>query len=78
MRVNKYALAPYNSTVRDVRARRAYRDRPFRCRDRGKDEFWTAYPQKRWHGVTNGYVYSHAVCCRPAGGQSTRGGGKAE
>ena len=77
MRVNKYALAPYNSTVRDVRARRAYRDRPFRCRDRGKDEFWTAYPQKR-HEATNGYVYSHAVCCRPAGGQSTRGGGKAE
>jgi len=49
---------------------------PFRCRDRGKDEFWTAYPQKRWHEATNGYVYSHAVCCRPAGGRSTRGGGK--
>ena len=55
-----------------------YRDLPFRCRDRGKDEFWTAYPQKRWHEVTNGYVYSHVVCCRPAGGRSTRGGGKSE
>ena len=53
-----------------------YRDRPVHCRDRGKDEFRTAYPQKRWHEATNGYVYSHAVCCRPCRG--ARDGGKAE
>src|SRR5262249_23944199 len=41
--------------------------------DRGKDEFWTAYPQKRWHEVTNGYVYSHAVCCRRCRGAERRG-----
>ena len=65
VRVNESALAPYNSYGAPdfVRAGR-YSDRPFRCRDCGKSEIWTARQQKWWYEVAKGYVYSTAVRCR--------------
>jgi Probable zinc-ribbon domain len=65
VRVNESALAPYNSygDPEFVRAGH-YSDRPFRCRDCGKDEVWTARQQKWWYEVAKGYVYSTAVRCR--------------
>ena len=65
VRVNEGALAPYNSYgAPDFVRAGHYSDRPFRCRDCGKDEVWTARQQKWWYEVAEGYVYSTAVRCR--------------
>ena len=65
VRVNESALAPYRSygVPAYVRAGR-YTDRPFRCRDCGVEELWTARQQKWWYEVAKGYVYSTATRCR--------------
>ena len=65
VRVNLSALAPYNSYGEPAFVRDGfYKDVPFRCRDCGKDEIWTARQQKWWYEVAKGYVYSGAVRCR--------------
>jgi len=63
--VNPTLLAPYNSYGDPdfVRAGH-YVDQPFRCRDCGRDEVWSARQQKWWYEVAKGYVYSTAVRCR--------------
>lgn len=40
-----------------------YVDRPFRCKDCGKEEIWTATQQKWWYEVAKGNVRSHATQC---------------
>ena len=42
-----------------------YQDRPFRCRDCGKSEVWTAAQQRWWYEVAQGDVWTVAVRCRP-------------
>ena len=41
-----------------------YVDVPFRCRDCGSDEIWTAKQQKWWYEVVLGDINSTAVRCR--------------
>ncbi len=42
-----------------------YVDRPFTCRDCGKEEIWTAEQQKWWCEVAKGSIWSTAIRCRP-------------
>lgn len=44
-----------------------YVDRPFRCKDCGKDEVWTATQQKWWYEVARGNPYVRRVRCTPCG-----------
>lgn len=39
-------------------------DHPFRCKDCGKEEIWTAAQQQWWYEVAQGDVWTTAVCCR--------------
>ena len=41
-----------------------YMDRPFRCRDCGSEELWTAKQQKWWYEIAKGNIYSTAIRCR--------------
>ena len=41
-----------------------YVDTPFKCRDCGNHEIWTATSQKWWYEVAKGYIDSTAVRCR--------------
>lgn len=40
-----------------------YRDLPFRCRDCGRREVWTATRQKWWYEVAKGDVWTTALRC---------------
>jgi len=40
-----------------------YIDRPFICRDCGKEQIWLAAQQKWWYEVIKGSIYSTAVRC---------------
>src|SRR5687767_8462143 len=63
--VNRDLLAPNNSYgVADFVTRGFYADRPFRCKDCGKEEVWTATQQKWWYEVAKGFAWSTAVRCR--------------
>lgn len=42
-----------------------YQDRPFRCKDCGIEEVWTAAQQRWWYEVAQGDVWTVAVRCRP-------------
>ncbi|MEM1425507.1 MAG: zinc-ribbon domain containing protein [Cyanobacteria bacterium P01_H01_bin.130] len=42
-----------------------YVDRPFTCRDCGKEEIWTAEQQQWWCEVAKGSIWSTAIRCRP-------------
>ena len=65
MLVNESALAPNNSYGAPKFVYRGYYvDIPFKCRECGKDEVWTAQQQKWWYEVAKGFAYSTAVCCR--------------
>ena len=44
-----------------------YADRPFQCKDCGKDEVWTATQQKWWYEVAKGNPYVVRVRCTPCG-----------
>lgn len=46
-------------------ARGFYVDTPFRCKDCGKEEIWTATQQKWWYEVAKGHVDTTASRCRP-------------
>lgn len=41
-----------------------YQDRPFRCKDCGVEEIWTAAQQHWWYEVAQGEVWTTAVRCR--------------
>lgn len=63
--VNEAALAPNNSYGAPEFVRRGhYVDTPFRCKECGKEEVWTATQQKWWYEVAKGYAWSTAVLCR--------------
>ena len=63
--VNEAALAPNNSYgAPDFVRRGHYVDKPFRCKECGKEEVWTATQQKWWYEVAKGYAWSTAVLCR--------------
>jgi hypothetical protein len=63
--VNAAALAPNNSYGAPGFVHRGYYvDVPFRCKDCGKDEIWTATQQKWWYEVAKGFIYSTAIRCR--------------
>ena len=44
---------------------RYYADRPFRCRDCGAEEVWTAKQQKWWYEVVKANINSGATRCLP-------------
>ena len=52
--------APNNSWGGPVMA---YFDTVFRCRDRGREEVWTAEQQKWYYEVAKGPLYAKAVRC---------------
>ena len=60
--------------VPDFVTRGCYVDRPFRCRDCGSQEVWTAAQQKWWYETAHGSLYTTAVRCR-ACRQARRSGG---
>lgn len=63
--VNESALRPYNSYGAPQFVYRGYYvATPFRCKDCGKEEVWTATQQKWWYEIAKGYVYSTATRCR--------------
>jgi Probable zinc-ribbon domain len=63
--VNAAALAPNKSYGAAAFVYRGYYvDVPFRCKDCGKDEIWTATQQKWWYEVAKGFAYSTAIRCR--------------
>lgn len=63
--VHPERLAAYNSYGEPpFVARGWYEDQPFRCRDCGKDQVWTAAQQQWWYEVVQGSVYAGAVRCR--------------
>jgi hypothetical protein len=65
VRVNVDALAPNNSYGAPDFARRGYyEDIPFTCSGCGASQVWTAWQQKWWYEVAQGYVYSQAKYCR--------------
>ncbi len=41
-----------------------YVDRPYKCRDCGNEEVWTAKQQKWWYEIALGDINSFAVRCR--------------
>lgn len=50
--------------IPDFVQRGYYRDRPFRCKDCGVEEIWTAAQQRGWYEVAQGEVWTVAVRCR--------------
>jgi hypothetical protein len=64
--VNTGLLRPTNSYDTPAFVRRGYYvDLPFRCKDCGKEELWTATQQKWWYEVAHGDVWTMATRCRP-------------
>ena len=50
--------------IPDFVQRGYYQDRPFRCKDCGVAEIWTAAQQRWWYEVAQGDVWTVAVRCR--------------
>ena len=50
--------------IPDFVQRGYYQDRPFRCKDCGVEEIWTAAQQQWWHEEAQGDVWTVAVRCR--------------
>jgi Probable zinc-ribbon domain len=64
--VNPSLLRPTNSySIPDFVEREFYVDKPFRCKDCGKSEIWTASQQKWWYETAKGDVWTTAIRCRP-------------
>ncbi|HEX7866418.1 MAG TPA: zinc-ribbon domain containing protein [Variovorax sp.] len=59
---DKSRLVSYNTMFGEVPD--FYLDRPFKCRDCGAEEVWTAKQQKWWYEVAQGSIYSSAARCR--------------
>ncbi len=60
------ALLRHNNSygIPDFVQRGYYQDRPFRCKDCGKEEIWTAAQQQWWYEAAQGEVWTTAVRCR--------------
>lgn len=52
----------HNSTIFDIPA--VYEDKPFKCKDCGAKEVWTAKSQKWWYEEAGGDLETTAVLCR--------------
>jgi hypothetical protein len=64
--VDPVRLRPTNSYgIPDFVERGFYVDRPFRCKDCGRAEVWTASQQKWWYEIAKGDVWTMARRCRP-------------
>jgi hypothetical protein len=65
IRMDLNALAPHNSygAPQYVAPDGVYQDRPFICRECGKEEVWTAGQQKWWYEVAKGSIYAEARRC---------------
>jgi len=64
--VNPVRLRPTPSYgLPDFVQRGYYQDQPFRCRDCGLEEIWTAAQQQGWYEEAQGEVWTTAVRCRP-------------
>ncbi|CDH46469.1 MAG: zinc-ribbon domain containing protein [Candidatus Competibacteraceae bacterium] len=50
--------------IPDFVQRGYYQDRPFRCKDCGVEEIWTAAQQQWWYEEAQGDVWTVAVRCR--------------
>ena len=50
--------------IPDFVQRGYYQDRPFRCKDCGVEEVWTAAQQQWWYEEAQGDVWTIAVRCR--------------
>ena len=63
--VNVANLRPTNSyDTPDFVKREFYVDRPFRCKDCGTAQVWTATQQKWWYESAKGDVWTVAIRCR--------------
>ena len=66
IKVNVDRLAPDNSYGAPEFVKRGYYlDRPFRCRDCGAEQVWTARQQKWWYEVAKGGVWTISSRCGP-------------
>jgi hypothetical protein len=64
--VNVANLRPTKSYgTPDFVAREFYVDRPFKCKDCGTAQVWTATQQKWWYESAKGDVWTVAIRCRP-------------
>ena len=64
--VNPARLRPTPSYgLPDFVQRGYYQDQPFRCRDCGVEQLWTAAQQQWWYEEAQGDVWTTAVRCRP-------------
>jgi len=52
----------HNSTIFEIPA--FYEDKPFKCKDCGAREVWTAKKQKWWYEEAGGDLEATAVLCR--------------
>ena len=52
----------FNSTIFEIPA--FYEDKPFKCKDCGTKEVWTAKQQKWWYEEAGGDLETTAVLCR--------------
>ncbi len=65
MVVDEARLAPSNSYDQPEFLKRGYyEDKPFTCRNCGKDEVWTASQQKWWFEIARGDIFTQASRCR--------------
>lgn len=72
--VNEQLLAPNNSYgAPDFVTRGFYVDRPFRCKDCGKDQVWTATQQKWWYEVAKDLPGPPRFVAVPAGARNRSG-----
>lgn len=63
--VNTANLRPTNSFGTPVFVDRGYyENKPFQCKDCGKQEVWSATQQKWWYEVAQGDVWTTAIRCR--------------
>lgn len=63
--VNPSNLKPTNSySIPDFVEREFYVDKPFTCKDCGKEEVWSATQQKWWYEVAHGDVWTTATRCK--------------
>lgn len=64
-KVNPERLRPDNSySTPDFVLRGYYLDRPFTCKDCGRQEVWSGTQQKWWYEVAGGGVWTMATRCR--------------
>ena len=59
--VNKSKVV-FNSTFFEIPD--FYEDKPFKCRECGKNEVWTAKQQKWWYEEAKGDLETTAILCR--------------